>query len=138
MVIHPHSQAARKHRARADTVHLPPLRVPKRSYKSKGAGGKYYRIEVRPKELFDLFRIREMDEKGHLECLLGKRRGTGRFRPVMWLVSKEDAHLAPNGRLVIDRPEARSVLRQIIIPIIHDGGDFFHAQPRQGGPHDRK
>lgn len=130
MTAHPHSQAAQRHGEKAEKAHLPPLRAPKRSDKDRG--GKYYRIEVRPKEKFDLFRIRDMDKDGRLECLLGKRTKGVRYRPVAWLVLKEDAHLTHNGRLVIDRPETRSVLKQIQTPIVHDEGDFFRAQPKQG------
>lgn len=131
MTIHPHSQAAQKHVHRADAAELPPLRMPQRPDKGKDHGGKYYRIEVRPREEFDLFRVRDMDKKGHLECLLGKREKGSRFCPVAWLVLKEDAHLSHNGRLVIDRPETRSVLKQITTPIVHDEGDFFHAKPKE-------
>lgn len=135
MAIHPHSQAAQVGRIRKAPLPPPPsLRRSKHSDKNDmHPGGKYYRIEVRPKEEFDLFRVRdiETDKSGHLECLLGRHKRSSRFIPVAWLVPKEDAHLSENGRLVIDRPGTRKVLKQIKVPIIHREGDFFHAQPKQ-------
>jgi hypothetical protein len=98
---------------------------------SENFGGKFYRIEVRAKEQFDFFRVRDLDDKGHLECLLGKRSGSSRFHPVVWLVPKKDAHVAHNGRLIIDHPITRMVLTQLEIPIIHHEGDFFRAKPKQ-------
>lgn len=135
MAIHPHSQAAQVGRIRkAPLLPLPSLRRSKHSAKNDmDPGGKYYRIEVRPKEEFDLFRVRDIDtdKSGHLECLLGRHKRSSRFIPVAWLVPKEDAHLSENGRLVIDRPGTRKVLKQIKVPIIHSEGDFFYAQPTQ-------
>jgi hypothetical protein len=128
MTIHPHSQAAQKHGQRAE-LKLSPLRTPKRP--SANPGGQFYRIEVRPKEQFDVFRVSDLAQKGHLECLLGKRSGSSRFHPVQWLVSKKDAHVAQNGRLIIDHPRTRMVLKQLEIPIVHYEGDFFHAKPKQ-------
>ncbi len=127
-IIHPHSQAARRHPHKSLSK-LAPLRTPRRG--NANLGGKFYRIFVRPKEQFDSFRVRELDEKGHLECLLGKRSGSSRFHPVAWLVLKQDAHVAHNGRLIIDHPRTRSVLKQLEVPIIHYEGDFFSAKPKQ-------
>src|SRR5258708_5962846 len=91
--------------------------------------GKFYRIEIRPKGEFVTFRMQDVGEPGGLERLAGKR-ASGSWDTAAWLVSKDDAHVAANGKLVIDEPKAKSVMKQIKGPITHVKGDIFRAHPR--------
>jgi len=47
-----------------------------------------------------------------------------------WLVAKENAHVADNGRLIIDDEKERSILEQIDGPITRVEGDIFKATPK--------
>src|SRR5205814_2266528 len=55
----------------------------------EGGGGKFYRIEVRPKSQFVTFRTQDVGERGHLERIAGKR-SSGSWETATWLVAKED------------------------------------------------
>ena len=105
-----------------------------RARKRPGAGGgKFYRIEVRPKNEFVTFRTQDVGKKGHLERLAG-RRSSGSWDTATWLVSKEDAHVA-NDKLIFDDTKIRKVLSdQIRGPIVHKKGDIFTAKPRKNVP----
>lgn len=94
--------------------------------------GKFYRIEVRPKGDFTAFRVQDVGEKGGLERLAG-RRSSGSWDTVSWLISKEDAHVK-DGRLIIDDPKARSVLKSLRGRISQVKGDIFRAHPRKNVP----
>lgn len=92
--------------------------------------GKFYRIEVRPKADFVIFRNQDMGGKGGLERLAG-RRESGNWATVSWLVSKDDAHVDAHGQLKIDDAKVRSVLKNIRGRIVHVKGDVFAAKPRR-------
>src|SRR5436309_875902 len=78
-----------------------------RARKRPGAGGgKFYRIQVRPKSEFVTFRTQDVGELGHLERLAGKR-SSGSWDTQAWLIAKEDAHVHGNT-LVIDHPKSRT------------------------------
>jgi hypothetical protein len=101
-----------------------------RSRKGPGAGGgKFYRIEVRPKSEFVMFRTQDVGQRGHLERVAGKR-ASGSWDTATWLVAKDAAHVS-GGRLVIDDSRARTALKQIRGPIIHKKADVFTARPRR-------
>jgi hypothetical protein len=98
--------------------------------------GKFYRIEVRPKSDFKLFRTQDVGRKGGLERLAGKR-ATGSWGTVSWLINKDDAH-TERGRLVIDDKKAKTALKQIRGPIVHIKGDVFKAHPARNVPEHEK
>ncbi len=102
-----------------------------------GGGGKFYRIEVRPKGEFVSYRIQDVGKRGHLERLAG-RRSSGSWDTVSWLIGKSDAHVTRDGQLVIDSPGARTALKQIRGPIKHLKGDIFGAKPRKNVPESAK
>jgi hypothetical protein len=58
--------------------------------------GDYYRIVVRPKEQFTIFRYHDVGQPGHIQRLAGKR-SSGSWDDQAWLISKEDAHIV-NGK----------------------------------------
>ncbi len=91
--------------------------------------GKFYRIEVRPKSDFVLFRNQDVGKKGGLERLAGKRR-SGAWATVSWLVGKDKAHVDAHGHLKITDVKARTALKQISGRIAHLKGDVFRAHPR--------
>ncbi|MDO8517942.1 MAG: hypothetical protein Q7S26_01450 [bacterium] len=91
--------------------------------------GKFYRIEVRPKGDFVLFRNQDVGKKGGLERLAGKRK-SGSWATVSWLVGKDKAHIDAHGHLKIDDAKARTALKQIRGHVVHVKGDVFHAHPR--------
>jgi hypothetical protein len=98
--------------------------------------GKFYRIEVRPKSDFKMFRVQDVGRKGGLERVAGKR-PSGTWGTVSWLISKDDAH-TEHGRLVIDDKKAKSALKQIRGPIVHIKGDVFRAHPARNIPEKEK
>lgn len=95
-----------------------------------GGHGNFYRLDVRPKSQFTSFRTQDVGEKGGLERIAG-RRSDGSWDTVTWLISKDDAHVTAENKLVIDAPKARTVLQQIDGPIEHVNGDIFKARPRK-------
>lgn len=100
--------------------------------------GKFYRIEIRPKEKFTSFRTQDVGKKGGLERLAG-RRSSGSWATVTWLVSKKNAHLGTNGQLVIDDTKERASLKKAVRgPITHLKGDVFHAHPVRNVPESAK
>jgi len=99
--------------------------------------GKFYRVEVRPKNEFTSFRIQDVGKKGDLERLAG-RRSSGSWDTQTWLVSKRIAHMTADKKLMIDDPRARSFLKQIRGPITHIKGDVFKARPRKNVPESAK
>jgi hypothetical protein len=92
---------------------------------TKGEGD-YYRIIIRPKEEFVIFRYHDVGKPGGIQRLAGKR-SSGSWADQAWLISKEDAHLA-NGKLVPDTSDAREIL-QVIGPAKHVRGDVFQGHP---------
>src|SRR5207248_2272933 len=91
-----------------------------------GGGGRFYRIEVRPKQEFVTFRTQDVGDRGHLERVAGKR-SSGSWDTATWLISKEDAH-RQGDTLVIDDPKVKASLidkKQIRGKIIHKKGDIF-------------
>ena len=109
-----------------------------RGRKKPGAGGgKFYRIEVRPKADFVSFRTQDVGKKGGLERIAG-RRSSGSWATVTWLVEKSKAHVTGNGQLVIDDLKAKTALLQIRRPIMHQKADVFTALPRKNVPESAK
>lgn len=105
----------------------------KRKKPGMGGGGKFYRIMVRPKNEFVIFRNQDVGESGHLERLAGKR-SSGSWDTVSWLVNKDDAHIDSKELLIIDNPKVRSLLDQIQGGIKHVKGDIFESKPRRNVP----
>lgn len=103
--------------------------------KAPGTTGKgtFYRIEVRPKGDFVLFRNQDVGKKGGLERLAGKR-PSGSWATVSWLVGKDKAHVDAHGHLKITDTKARTVLKQIRGRIVHLKGDVFKAHPARNVP----
>jgi hypothetical protein len=109
-----------------------------RARRKPGAGGgKFYRIEVRPKSDFVTFRTQDVGKKGGLERIAG-RRSSGSWDTVTWLVEKEKAHVSSNGQLMIDDPKAKTILKDIRRPIMHKKADVFTALPRRNVPEAEK
>lgn len=109
-----------------------------RSRKRPGAGGgKFYQIEVRPKNEFITFKTQDVGEKSGLERIAGKRQ-SGSWDTVTWLVAKGDAHVNDHDQLVVDDPRAKTALKQIRGPIIRKKGDVFSARARKNIPEDTK
>ena len=94
--------------------------------------GRFYRIEVRPKTEFVIFRTHDVGRKGGVERLAGKT-PRGRWLTAAWLISKDMAHIE-RGRLVPDSRDAETVLRQLGAPPRHVRGDRFVAKDRPNVP----
>lgn len=95
-------------------------------------GGRFYRIEIRPKTEFATFRTQDLGGPGHLERIGGKRKD-GSWDTVTWLIAKGDAHVS-GSNLIIDNPRVKSVLKQIAPPIVHQKGDVFTAKAKKDMP----
>lgn len=111
-----------------------------RARKKPGTTGKgrFYRIEVRPKNEFVTFRVQDVGVRGDLERLAGKR-SSGSWDTVSWLVEKDTAHVDSSGKLVIINPKVKEALAKGIRgPITHIKGDIFKALPRKNVPESSK
>ncbi len=101
-----------------------------------GGSGKFYRVVVRDKNDFVMFRNHDVGDKGHVERLAGKRTN-GRWATVAWLIDKNDAHVS-NGILVGDIPDVVDVLGKLRRKPKHLKGDIFEAGPRVNVPESTK
>ena len=91
--------------------------------------GEFYRIEVRPKEQFVIFRNQDVGDKRGIERLAGKR-PSGSWDTATWLVSKNCAHME-NEHLVADKPEVKELFDRLGSPPVHVEGDIFKPGGRQ-------
>ena len=109
-----------------------------RARKKPGMGGKgrFYRVVVRDKSDFVMFRNHDVGEKGHVERLAGKR-ANGRWATVAWLIDKNEAHIS-NGFLVGDNEDVRDVLGKLQSKPKLLKGDIFKARPRRNVPEKEK
>lgn len=105
----------------------------KRKESGERGKGKYYHVELRPRAGFIAFATQDVGKKGRLLRVAGKR-ASGVWYTVAWLIEKNLAHIARNGRLIVDDVKARTVLHQIVKPIIHKKGDIFSTTPRYTVP----
>jgi hypothetical protein len=104
--------------------------------KPGAGGGKYYRVEVRPKSEFVTFRTQDVGQKGHIQRVAG-RRSSGSWATVTWLLGKEDAHVQ-NGKLVPDTADARKLINKLGSHPVHIQGDRFKAKDRPNVPERKK
>lgn len=104
---------------------------PKQKQHASGSScdGEFYRIEVRPKEEFIIFRNKDVGNKGGIERLAGKRPG-GSWDTATWLVSKNCAHIE-NKRLVADKPGVKELFDTLGSPPVQIEGDIFKAKDRR-------
>jgi hypothetical protein len=105
-----------------------------RARKKPGMGGKgkFYRVVVRDKGDFVMFRNHDVGERGHVERLAGLR-ANGRWATVSWLIDKNEAHIS-KGILVGDSKDAKDVLAKLSRKPRHLKGDIFQAGPRKNIP----
>ncbi|MCK4650002.1 hypothetical protein KAT36_02110 [Candidatus Pacearchaeota archaeon] len=105
-----------------------------RARKKPGMGGEgmFYRVVVRDKGDFVLFRVHDVGKKGHVERLAGQR-ANGRWATVSWLIDKNEAHVS-NNILVGDSEDVKDVLRKLSRKPRHLKGDIFEAGPRVNVP----
>lgn len=97
--------------------------------------GNYYRIEVRPKGEFTMFRYHDIGSPGQIQRLAG-RRTSGSWDDQAWLIEKHMAH-REGDRLIADNPDAKKVL-ETIGPAMHVKGDVFRGHPRRNVPESDK
>jgi hypothetical protein len=102
---------------------------------ARGTGG-YFHIQVRPRTEFVGFRNQDVDARGGIERIAG-RRANGSWDTQKWLVGKSEAHRA-GKRLEADTAAARKVLSQLGSVPRHLGGDRFIAKPRRKIPESEK
>ena len=95
-------------------------------------GGKFYRVEVRPKSEFVTFRTQDVGRKGHIERVTG-RRPSGSWATVTWLIGKEDAHVS-GRKLVADSTDAKKLLKTLGAEPVRRSGDRFRAKDRPNVP----
>ncbi len=104
-----------------------------RSRQRPGAGGgKFYRVEVRPKAEFVSFRTQDVGSKGHIERVAGKR-SSGSWATAAWLIGKGDAHVS-GRKLVADSRDAKNLLKQLGSTPVHRSRDRFLAKDRPNVP----
>ena len=92
-----------------------------------GDKGKFYRVIVRPKSEFKLFRNHDVGEKGHIERLAGQR-PSGRWATHAWLISKEDAKVV-GGILVGISEDVKDIIAKLRRKPKMVKGNIFQAGP---------
>jgi len=89
----------------------------------------YYRIMVRNKKQFAMFRNQDVGEPGHIQRLAGKR-PNGSWDTQAWLVSKDDAYVE-HGILIPSSQKAKELFeKQLGSKPRHMEDDMFEADPR--------
>lgn len=104
----------------------------KRAKPGTKGGGDYFRIVVRPKEQFSVFRYHDVGEPGHIQRLSGKR-NSGSWDTQAWLISKNDAH-SEGGKLVADSDDAKKILDMLRSVPHNVKVDLFEAKDRPNVP----
>lgn len=102
---------------------------------TKGEGD-YFRIIVRPKEEFKIFRYHDIGKTGGVERLAGKRQ-SGFWDTHAWLIGKTDAHVE-GDRLVADSRDAQEILDMLGSTPAHVKADIFEAKDRPNVPEEEK
>jgi hypothetical protein len=109
------------------------VRRRRRAKPGASGAGRYFHIEVRPKRLFQAFRVQDVGGRGGIERVAGQR-ASGSWDTQKWLIGKEHAHVE-RGRLVPDSAEAEKLLAKMLgSKPRHLGGDRFRAKPRHKLP----
>lgn len=108
------------------------LANPRRKKAGSTGKGRYYHIEVRPKDDFVTFRTQDVGRQGHVQRVTGQR-SSGSWATVKWLIAKEDAHIQ-NGHLVPDTRGAKQVIDRLASKPALIRGDRFEAQSQPSGP----
>ena len=105
-----------------------------RARKKPGTGGKgkFYRIVVRPKQEFTIFRNHDVGKKGHLQRLAGKRK-SGTWATQAWLIAKTDAKLM-GDTLVGKTKHVKEVISKLRTKPKKVKGDIFEAKSRKNVP----
>jgi hypothetical protein len=101
-----------------------------------GGKGRFYRVVVRNKNDFVMFRNHDVGKKGHIERVAGKR-ANGRWATVSWLIDKNEAHIL-KGILIGDNEDVRGVLSKLRRKPKYLKGDIFEAGPRVNIPEKSK
>lgn len=101
------------------------------SRKKPGMGndGDYYRVIIRPKSEFDLFRTHDVGRVGHTQRIAGKR-SSGSWATHSWLIHKDDAFVE-DGKLKSKESKIKNILGRLRGPIKKYKGNIFHAKPRK-------
>lgn len=99
-------------------------------------GGDYFRLVVRPKEQFVIFRNQDVGRPGGLQRLAGKR-SSGSWSTQAWLISKDDAHIE-GEQLIPDSEDAKNLFDTLSTQPVHEKGDIFSAKDRRNVPEREK
>ena len=105
----------------------------RRAKPGASGAGRYFHIEVRPKRLFQAFRVQDVGGKGGIERVAGQR-ASGTWDTQKWLIGKDLAHIE-RGHLVPDSADAAKLMAKMLGSAPrHLGGDRFRAMPRHKLP----
>jgi hypothetical protein len=105
-----------------------------RARKKPGTGGrgKFYRIVVRPKQEFTIFRNHDVGKKGHIQRLAGRRK-SGSWATQAWLIAKTNSSI--KGNTLIGRTsDVREVISKLRTKPKKVKGDIFEAKSRKNVP----
>ncbi len=101
--------------------------------KRPGAGGgEFYRVVIRPKSQFEIFRTHDVGKKGHIERLAGQR-FDGSWDTQAWLISKKEADIVDEV-LVGKSKDVKDVLASLQSKPKRFKEDVFKARPRKNIP----
>lgn len=92
-------------------------------------GGNFYRITIRPKSEFILFRNHDIGKAGHIERVAGKRKD-GSWNTQCWLVDKKDAKIV-NNCLVGKIDNVKKLFTKFESPPKHVEGSTFSAKDKK-------
>ena len=105
----------------------------RRAKPGASGAGRYFHIEVRPKRLFQAFRVQDVGGKGGIERVAGQR-ASGTWDTQKWLIGKNLAHIE-RGHLVPDSADAAKLMAKMLgSKPRHLGGDRFRAKARHKLP----
>jgi hypothetical protein len=100
--------------------------VSKRAATGITSHDEYYRIIVRPKEQFTIFRTQDIGKPGALQRLAGKCSG-GTWATQAWLVNKGSAHVE-GKKLVADNKDVQDLIRQLGSQPVLEKDDIFSTK----------
>ncbi len=93
--------------------------------------GRYFHVEVSPKEEFSGFYTKDVGRRGHSLLVLGRKKSDGKWATHKWLVNKDDAYISDRGKLKSDDTRVQQILDYVDGNLTHKEKDTFYVRPHR-------
>ncbi|MFA6024447.1 MAG: hypothetical protein WC777_04515 [Candidatus Gracilibacteria bacterium] len=97
----------------------------------KAENGHFFHLELRPREDFVLFSVRDIGREGHSFLVLGQF-PDGTWATHKWLISKRDAYISDKGELKSEDYLVQEILDYVDGDLVHKTADSFVVRTHRG------